>query len=628
MQRGLCTMRGQSTDERRSFSIVCAVCETHTVIPPRLRRIILSENGIHIIGTISVLIGVAYLGWFIFIALDFDIWWLAVPLMLANIQGYVVFVCFLFSAWNNKPLEIPCNDFDGTVDVFLPSLDESFEVLAPAIAAAVAIRHPHETYVLDDGSRDWVRDLCEELGARWITREDNRHAKAGNINHGLTVSNGEFIVTLDADFIASRTMVDDLIAYFADPNVALVQAPQVFYNRDSFQHPDENSDWSDQSFFHDVVMPSTDHRNAAFWCGSPAIVRRAALEAVGGVATFALTEDIATTVLLHRRGWRTRFDRRVVARGIAPETYERFLKQRLRWTIGGAQMLVGQYWRSGFKLNQRLGYIALTGAVFSALRSLVMYCLMPAMVLTGTTPVHYSLLGHLAIWAMPVAVIGSSLAFGRSSYRFLRTEVFGVITMYAGLAAFPALFGASPRFQVTKKGRVSTTSAMRGPLALLAFLLLINLASVTYGTAWITGLISLPDMPTLLIGTWAWTAVMSIAHAYCLRYALHHGNRAWGGLHGDWPAIVTSNGHRVDATVTRLAVGRLRFVTATPMPSTGDVAIELPSLGFVLQGEIERTEKTLDGQTTWIELQTQSLPLARWVGKQIFPDTQVAVPAG
>jgi hypothetical protein len=294
----------------------------------------------------------------------------------------------------------------------------------------------------------------------------------------------------------------------------------------------------------------------------------------------------------------------------------------VRWTIGGLQMMRGQYWRSGLKLKQRLAYISMTGASFSALRGLVLVSMMPVLVFTGTIPVHYSAMANIVIWAMPVATIGTSLAFGRKSYRFFRNEVYGVITLYAGLAALPALFGTSPRFQVTNKGRVSGSSFMRGPVFFMSALFACNIAAVIYGVARLSGLLPGSSLPPLTFGAWLWSIVLSAVFGYCVFYVRTHGNRAWGGVRGDWPAVVSIEGTELDATIERLGTGRLRLRSNASLANEGQIHVEIPSLGFTLEGEISGSMNDNGVRVTFVELQTQSVPLAQWVGAEIFRQTK------
>ncbi len=166
--------------------------------------------------------------------------------------------------------------------------------------------------MLDNGRQPWVEQLCRSKNVCYLTRADNRHAKAGNINHALAVIRRgpdppEFIVLFDADFVPQRDFLWRTMPLFHDETVGLVQTPQHFFNNDPIQSnllignvwPDE------QRFFFDHVMPSKDAWGAAFCCGTSSVIRMQALEEIGGFPTDSVTEDFLVTLELDRRGWRT-----------------------------------------------------------------------------------------------------------------------------------------------------------------------------------------------------------------------------------------------------------------------------------------------------------------------------------
>src|SRR5579875_1870823 len=261
-----------------------------------------------------------------------------------------------------------------SVDVFIPTYDESPALLRKTILAARELRLPHRTWVLDDGRRPEVRELCDELGVGYLTRDSNEHAKAGNLNAALARTDGEFVVVLDADFIALPQLLERTLGHFErDERLALVQLPQTFYNVDSIQHVDPRSpsSWHEQSLFYDVIQPGKNRWNAAFWCGSPAVLRRAALESIGGVATSTVTEDILTSMRLHAAGWRTLYHDEVLAVGVAPGDLDGFQTQRLRWAQGSMQILRSRenpLCKRGLTLAQRLNYLASMTTYFQALQ--------------------------------------------------------------------------------------------------------------------------------------------------------------------------------------------------------------------------------------------------------------------
>lgn len=110
-----------------------------------------------------------------------------------------------------------------SVDVFIPTYDEPFEVLEKTITGALCLDYPNvQVWVLDDGRRPWLRALCTQKGAGYLTRADNLNAKAGNINHALTKTSGEFFVIFDADFVPQRNFLMRTVGFFADPKVGIV----------------------------------------------------------------------------------------------------------------------------------------------------------------------------------------------------------------------------------------------------------------------------------------------------------------------------------------------------------------------------------------------------------------------
>src|SRR3954452_4284595 len=129
------------------------------------------------------------------------------------------------------------------VAVLIPTYDEPAEVIAPTIAAACALEPAHETWVLDDGDRPWVQDMCRVYGARYVSREVHDHAKAGNLNNALDVMAAEaaagaedidVIAVLDCDHVPLPSFLTATLGWFEDPEVGLVQGPQSFYNSGAF----------------------------------------------------------------------------------------------------------------------------------------------------------------------------------------------------------------------------------------------------------------------------------------------------------------------------------------------------------------------------------------------------------
>jgi cellulose synthase (UDP-forming) len=231
------------------------------------------------------------------------------------------------------------------VDVMIATYNEPLDVLEKTIAGALALDWPRERlniHVLDDGRRAWLADYCRERGISHLTRADNAHAKAGNLNAAFARTDAPFILVLDADFVPQRRMLMRAIGFFDDPAIGIVQMPHYFFNDTPLQAnldmrttlPDE------QRFFFDVIQPGRDGWNCSFCCGSNGIIRRAALEAIGGaMPTESITEDMLLTLAMLRKGYVTRYLSERLAVGLAPETLDAYFVQRGRWAQGGIQLL-------------------------------------------------------------------------------------------------------------------------------------------------------------------------------------------------------------------------------------------------------------------------------------------------
>ena len=166
----------------------------------------------------------------------------------------------------------------------------------------------------------------------YLTRPDNSHAKAGNINAALPRTEGELVLMLDADHVPMPDALDAMVGYFDDERMALVQTPHDFFNHDSVQHYVVGR--HEQSLFYRVVCPGKDRHGAAYWCGSAALIRREALLEIGGVATETIAEDFHTTIRMQRHGWTSRYHDEVLVQGLAPHDLDGYLLQRDRWARG------------------------------------------------------------------------------------------------------------------------------------------------------------------------------------------------------------------------------------------------------------------------------------------------------
>jgi len=292
---------------------------------------------------------------------------IGIGLLLAELYVLINFCLTGFQLWkptkHDTPPPVARRKEWPSVDVCITVYNEPVEVLHRTAVGCLAMDYPGRKviWILDDGHREEIRSLAQELGCNYISRPDNRNAKAGNLNHGLAQMNGELVAVFDVDHIPVKTFLLETAPYlFADERLAFVQTPHHFYNPDPFQR---NLAWeqivsNEQDFFYRVVLPGRDHWNAAFFCGSSALFRRSALDDIGGFRTETVTEDIHTSITLHAKGWHSIVHDRALAAGLAPESLRDFVRQRHRWAKGTLEMarVDNPLTMKGLSAAQRLNY--------------------------------------------------------------------------------------------------------------------------------------------------------------------------------------------------------------------------------------------------------------------------------
>lgn len=357
-----------------------------------------------------------------------------VGLLVAELYGLWNLATLAWLTWDVTPGARPAGKDGRAVDVYVCTYDEPASVLEATLSGCGSIRYPHMTWLLDDGARPEVAALAEKWGAKYMTRPDKEHAKAGNINHALPLTEGELVLVLDADHVPLPDALDTLMGYFEDPEVALVQTPHDFSNHDSIQHYDVGR--HEQSVFFSAICVGKDRHNSSFWCGSGALIRRSALLSVDGVATETIAEDFHTTIKLHRRGWKTHYDERIIAQGKAPHDLAAYLLQRDRWARGNLTVFTtpeSPLRNNGLSARQRLSYLASLASYLAGPMRLLMLSILAVVLLTGALPLLISPLALAVLWA-PATVLmvlaGSALCRGQQGsgeathYELCTAEIF------------------------------------------------------------------------------------------------------------------------------------------------------------------------------------------------------------
>jgi len=385
------------------------------------------------------------------------------------------------------------------VDVYVCTYDEPLEVVAATLAGCRALTYPHTTYLLDDGRRPEMEALARTAGAEYLTRPDNSHAKAGNINAALTRTEGELVLMLDADHVPMPDALDALVGYFDDERVGLVQSPHDFFNHDSVQHYVVGR--HEQSLFYRVVCPGKDRHRAAYWCGSAAVLRRQALLEIDGVATETIAEDFHTTIRMQRHGWTSRYHDEVLVQGLAPHDLDGYLLQRDRWARGNLAVFTlpeSPLRASELRPLQRLSYFVSLAAYLAPPMRLLLLATLGLVMWTGELPMKISVVALAALWLPSVSLnllAGSALT--RGYMRIGETAHYELLTMEIYTRALRCIFRPGrTAFKVTPK-----QGSDGGGIAAMRKLHLVVIAAVVLagGTSLrlldLAGVGPLPDLP-------------------------------------------------------------------------------------------------------------------------------------
>ena len=312
-----------------------------------------------------------------------------VALLLLAVETYSILVFLLNAFVSADPTEreMPpqvTSEHLPTVDILVPSYNEPTEMLSITLAAAKNMIYPigkRRVVLCDDGGTDarcgsddpelaqfalkrraTLQALCAELGVEYTARAQNDYAKAGNLTAALENLSGELVVVFDADHVPSRDFLARTVGYFVeDPKLYLVQTPHFFINKDPIQRNINLNATCPPEYemFYDQIHRGLDRWGGAFFCGSAAVLRRAALDSVGGFSKDTITEDAETALEIHSAGWKSLYLNRAMIAGLQPETFASFIQQRGRWSSGMIQMLMlkNPLFRKGLNLTQRLCYI-------------------------------------------------------------------------------------------------------------------------------------------------------------------------------------------------------------------------------------------------------------------------------
>lgn len=467
---------------------------------------------------LATFIVLRYFAWRTFYTLEFSDWLsfsIAIILYLAEFYGIMIFLLGTFvnvRPFKRQPVPLPPEEELPTVDIFIPSYNESEEILEVTIMAALQMKYPENkrrVYLLDDGGTDQkctsgndaAREqaftrrenlfrLCRNLGAQYITREKNVHAKAGNINDAMKKTSGEIMLILDADHVPTENFLENTIGLFAqDPKLFLVQTPHFFVNPDPIEKNLNTfySAPSENEMFYRVVQQGLDYWNASFFCGSGALLRRSMVEEQGGMSGETITEDAETALTLHGKGYNSAYISEPMLSGLQPETMGGFIGQRIRWATGMVQifLLKRPLIMRGLTFPQRICYANSCMFWFFPFARLI-FLLAPLAFLVFGLEIYAANWQTFTAYAIPhlIAVLTvSSYLYGKVRRSFV-SELYELIqSVYCIPAIIKTVFRPrAPAFKVTPKGEFlnrTFVSPLSFPFYILA---IINFIALFFGT--------------------------------------------------------------------------------------------------------------------------------------------------
>lgn len=485
-----------------------------------------NTSDIKVLGQLSLLVSTIYLIWRIFFTIpsnNFVSIFFGIVLVLFELLGFMqsVVLRFLFST-KNKVLVCIDKPFlkKPTVDIFICTYNEPISILKRTIINATMVNYPKNkltVYVGDDGRRKDVEKLCKKYKVKYITREDNKHAKAGNLNNLLNVSRGDYILVLDADFIPKQNIIEKMLPYFEDSKMGFVQVPQVFYNLDPYQYNlgFDSSIPNEQEFFMRSISKKRSNINATLQLGTNTLFYRQALLDIGGVPTGSITEDMATGMLIQNAGYKSYYLNECLAIGLAVESFEDYIKQRDRWARGNLQVMQKYKPFSLKNLNWKQKLVYWAGSLYwlFGIQKMV-YITFPMLYLIGGITIFQTDALMLFSIFLP-SYIGSLLYYKKvsnSSRSMLWSNIYetSVAPRLAWSVIKEWFFSNMKKlkFAVTPKGKLENKSSFHLRLAFIHIILLILTL-----TSWVFGVIKLVNSPSLAV---------TISLLVVLFWTMHH----------------------------------------------------------------------------------------------------------
>jgi cellulose synthase (UDP-forming) len=542
---------------------------------------------------LSLVASTRYMYWRVTETMTFETWanaFFGSGLFLAELYAWVVLVLgFIQTAWplERKPVPLPDDVRDWpTVDIMIPTYNEPLSVVRNTVFAALAIDWPKDkiqVYILDDGRREEFRRFAEEAGVTHVTRTDNKHAKAGNINAALKHTTGEYVAIFDCDHIPTRTFLQVVMGWFGrDPKLAMLQTPHHFFSPDPFEKNLKTfrSVPNEGELFYGLVQDGNDLWNATFFCGSCAVIKRSVLEEVGGIAVETVTEDAHTALKIHRRGYTTAYLAIPQAAGFATESLGGHVGQRIRWARGMAQIfrVDNPLFGRGLKLVQRLCYLNAMLHFFYGLPRLVFLTAPLAYLVFGSQVIQASAV-TIAMYALPHllhANLTNSRMQGEFRHSFWAEVYESVLAWYILRPTLVAVINPKlGKFNVTDKGGMNASEYFDWDMA-TPYLILMGLGVLGF----FAGIFRVLYVPDTDLDTITLNLIWTFYNLMMLGASIAVANEA--------RQVRTSQRVAMKLTGTVRTQGGRSYVCTTTDYSDGGVGLLFPEVPDLAEGQTVR----------------------------------------
>ncbi len=427
-------------------------------------------------------------------------------------ECYAITIHFLgmfvnISPMYRKPMPLPNNPSSlPMVDIFIPTYNESEEIVRLTATAATQIDYPKEKisiHILDDGGTiakrnnpetsdsAWKRyyslkRMSSELGVNYMTREDNSHAKAGNLNNALKNTHGDIILFLDCDHVPTRDILKNTVGLFInDEKLFLVQTPHFFINPTTVEKNigSFSSAPAENDMFYNVIQHGMDFWNASYFCGSAALMRRKYLLKCGGIAGDTITEDAETALRLHNMGYSSAYIGKPMVCGLSPETFDDYIIQRTRWAEGMVQIFIlkNPLMAKGLTIPQRLCYFNSCFFWFFGIARVIFY-IGPALFLILGLKVYHASVSQIIAYALPHVLstfIVMAFFYGNVRRPFFSEIYESVQSIFLTPAVISTMLNPKkPSFKITPKGKKIKDEFINPHASSFFLIALINIAAV------------------------------------------------------------------------------------------------------------------------------------------------------